>query len=60
MGRKKKYINIFGSFTEPFNSKVFERLSSNFQGRLCLWQSRWKYVMFFSSMCKTNWSKKRL
>jgi len=20
MGRKKKYINIFGSFTEPFNS----------------------------------------
>jgi len=21
MGGKKKYINIFGSFTEPFNSK---------------------------------------
>jgi len=25
MGRKKKYIEMFGSFTEPFNFKFWQR-----------------------------------
>jgi len=29
MGGKKKYINIFGSFTEPFNCQILHQLSKN-------------------------------
>jgi len=42
MGGKKKYLNIFGSFTEPFNYITVSDESSPDKNPLCRTTTQWR------------------
>jgi len=57
MGRKKKYINIFGSFTEPFNYAYGIVVQCN----NCLFHQVWHCWQYWSeaSTNKVAWIRYR-
>jgi len=54
MGGKKKYINIFGSFTEPFNYAIFGRMHLHTN-----WTTKQKFIInIHHYMAQVNNSEK--